>query len=54
MRLLFLIQAQSKGYKYLSSFALRDVIQERVKRNEKIEFVRQFDPERWDYYRIKL
>ncbi|MDE1726666.1 MAG: hypothetical protein KGH89_05310 [Thaumarchaeota archaeon] len=54
MRLLFLMQAQSKGYKYLSSFALRDVVQERMKRNEKIEFVRQFDPERWDYYRVKL
>ncbi len=54
MRLLFLMQAHSKGYKYLSSFALRDVIQERMKRNEKIEFVKQFDPERWDYYRVKL
>ncbi|MDE1829038.1 MAG: HD domain-containing protein [Thaumarchaeota archaeon] len=54
MRLLFLMQAQSKGYKYLSSFALRDVIKERIKRNERIEFVKQFDPERWDYYRVKL
>ncbi|NHI02563.1 hypothetical protein DYY67_0602 [Candidatus Nitrosotalea sp. TS] len=54
MRQLFLMQSQSKGYKYLASFALRDVIQERKKRNEKIEFVRQFDPERWDYYRVKL
>ena len=54
MRLLFLMQAQSKGYRYLSSFALRDVIKERIRRNEKIEFVKQFDPERWDYYRVKL
>ncbi|MGI0047105.1 MAG: HD domain-containing protein [Nitrosotalea sp.] len=54
MRQLFLMQAQSKKYKYLSSFALRDVIQERMKRNERIEFVKQFDPERWDYYRVKL
>ncbi len=54
MRLLFFMQAQSKGYKYLSSFALRDVIKERIKRNERIEFVKQFDPERWDYYRVKL
>lgn len=54
MRLMFLMQAQSKRYKYLSSFALRDVIQERIRRNDKIEFVRQFDPERWDYYRVKL
>ena len=54
IRLLFLMQAQSKGYKYLSGFALRDVIEERVRRNEKIEFVKQFDPERWDYYRVRL
>lgn len=54
MRLLFLMQAQSKEYEYLSSFALRDVIKERIKRNEKIEFVKEFDPERWDYYRVKL
>ena len=54
MRLLLTMQAEAKGYKYLTSFALRDVIQNRIKRNEKIEFVKQFDPERWDYYRIKL
>ncbi len=54
MRLLFNMQAQSKGYKYLTSFALRDVIASRIKRNEPIEFVRQFDPERWDYYRVAL
>lgn len=54
MRLLFWMQAQSKGYKYLASFTLRDVIEKRMKRNEKIEFVKQFDPERWDYYRVRL
>ena len=54
MRLLFTMQAEAKGYKYLTSFALRDVIQKRINRNEKIEFVKQFDPERWDYYRCKL
>lgn len=54
MRLLFNMQAQAKGYKYLTSFALRDVIASRIKRNEPIEFVKQFDPERWDYYRLAL
>jgi len=54
IRLLFTMQAQSKKYKYLTSFALREVIQNRIERNEEIEFVKQFDPERWDYYRIKL
>ena len=54
MRLLFNMQAQAKGFKYLTSFALRDVISSRIKRREQIEFVRQFDPERWDYYRSRL
>ncbi len=54
MRLLFNMQAQAKGYKFLTSFALRDVISSRIKRREPIEFVKQFDPERWDYYRIAL
>jgi hypothetical protein len=54
MRLLFTMQAHAKRYKYLSSFALREVVQNRIKRNEEIEFVKQFDPERWDYYRIRL
>jgi len=54
IRHLFTMQAQSKKYKYLTSFALREVIQNRIDKNEEIEFVKQFDPERWDYYRIKL
>jgi len=54
MRLLFNMQSLAKGYKYLTSFALRDVISSRVKRGEEIEFVKQFDPERWDYYRREL
>ncbi|HSD04199.1 MAG TPA: hypothetical protein VLB45_00400 [Nitrosopumilaceae archaeon] len=54
MRLLFTMQAEAKSYRYLTSFALRDVIENRMKRNEEIEFVKQFDPERWDYYRIRL
>ena len=48
------MQAQSKKYKYLTGFALREVIQNRIDKNEEIEFVKQFDPERWDYYRVKL
>ena len=54
MRSLFNMQAQAKGYKFLTSFALRDVISSRIKRKEQIEFVKQFDPERWDYYRTLL
>ena len=54
MRLLFTMQAEAKGYKYLTSFAPRVVIEDRIKRNEKIEFVKQIPLERWDYYRLKL
>ena len=54
MRHLFTMQAHSMNYKYLTSFALRDVIQKRIDAQEKAEFVTKFDPERWDYYRIEL
>ncbi|MFQ5475639.1 MAG: HD domain-containing protein [Nitrosopumilus sp.] len=51
MRHLFIMQSNSMKYKYLTSFALRDVIRARVDK-EQAEFVTLFDPERWDYYRI--
>jgi len=53
MRHLFIMQAYSMKYKYLTSFALRDVIKARID-SERAEFVNLFDPERWDYYRIKI
>ena len=53
MRHMFILQAHAKKFKNLTSFALRDVIKARIGR-ENAEFVAQFDPERWDYYRIKL
>ncbi|MGD2106206.1 MAG: HD domain-containing protein [Nitrosopumilaceae archaeon] len=53
MRHMFIMQANAKKFKFLTSFALRDVIRARVDK-EKAEFVTLFDPERWDYYRIRL
>ena len=53
MRHLFIMQAHSMKYRYLTSFALRDVIRTRITK-EQAEFVTLFDPERWDYYRIKI
>ena len=53
MRHMFVMQAHSKKFKYLTSFALRDVINARIEK-EQAEFVAQFDPERWDYYRIRI
>ena len=54
IRQLFLMQVQSQGYQYMTSFAMRDVIQYRIKNEPGIEFVKKFDPERWDYYRMTL
>ena len=53
MRHMFVMQAHSMKYKYMTSFALRDVIRARIDKEE-AEFVQVFDPERWDYYRVKL
>lgn len=53
MRHMFVLQSHSLKYKYLTSFALRDVIRARINKEE-AEFVTLFDPERWDYYRVKL
>ena len=36
----------------MTSFAMRDVIQHRKKNEKTIEFVKKFDPEKWDYYRV--
>ncbi len=54
MRHLFAMQSHAKKFKFLTSFALRDVISKRVNSAEKAEFVFKFDPERWDYYRISI
>ena len=53
MRNTFIMEAGSRKYKYLTSFALRDVVSYRIGK-EKAKFVAQFDPERWDYYRISI
>ena len=53
MRHMFIMQSHSMKYKYMTSFALRDVIRARIDK-EQAEFVTLFDPERWDYYRIKI
>ena len=54
LRHLFIMQAHAKKYKYLTSFALREVIKNLAKSHDEAKFVKQFDPERWDYYRIEL
>jgi len=53
MRHMFIMQAHSMKCKFMTSFALRDVIRARIDKEE-AEFVQMFDPERWDYYRVRL
>ena len=53
IRHMFIMQAHSMKYKFMTSFALRDVIRARIDKEE-AEFVQVFDPERWDYYRVRL
>ena len=52
VRQLFMMQVQSKGYKYMTSFAMREVIEHRIKNDKNVEFVKKFNPEKWDYYRV--
>ena len=54
LRQLFMMQVQSKGYKFMTSFAMRDVIDERKENEKNVVFVKKFDPERWDYFRVTL
>ncbi len=54
LRQLFMMQVQSKGYKFMTSFAMRDVIDERKENDKNVVFVKKFDPERWDYFRVTL
>ena len=54
LRQLFMMQVQSKGYKFMTSFAMRDVIDERKENDKNVVFVKKFNPERWDYFRVTL
>jgi len=53
LKKVFSLLANTKGYKYLTSFTIRDLIQEKTD-TENIDFVMLFDPEHWDYYRVDL
>lgn len=54
MRHMFVMQAHTMNYDYVTSFAQRNVIQKRIDDKQRVEFVTLFDPERWDYYRMTL
>jgi hypothetical protein len=59
LRLKFLQEAKKRGYKYVSAYAHRNVIERRMMRvgerePEPIQLVRKYDPDRLDYYRLDL
>ncbi len=53
LRNLFISEAKSANFKYLSSFSLRTLIEKR-KKTEQVKHHQQFNPEHMDYYRILL
>ena len=53
LRKTFSLTANTQRYRYLTSFALRDLIQKKMG-SENVEFVTMIDPEHWDYYRVDL
>lgn len=53
-RKLFTKIAKEKGFDYLTSLQHRDVIQKRIDRKDPVEFVQKLNPERLDYFRVKL
>ena len=54
MRKMFREEAKKRKYDYLTGLQSREVIQNRINREDSIEFVQQLNPERLDYYRITL
>ena len=54
IRQLFMMQVHSQGFLFMTSFAMREVIEYIIKQEDGIKFIKKFDPERWDYYQVKL
>jgi hypothetical protein len=54
LRLRFLGEASRRGYRFVTGYAHRDVIMQRVKKGEKIDIVQRYDPDMLDYYRADL
>jgi len=54
LRLKFLGEASRRGYRFVTGYAHRDVIMQRVKKGEKIEIVQRYDPDMLDFYMTDL
>jgi hypothetical protein len=54
LRMRFLREASRRGYRYVTGYAHREVILQRMKRGEKISIVQEYNPDMLDYYRVDL
>ncbi len=54
LRYSFIFEAKRRGYRYLTAYTHRSVIEERIARGEPIEIVCRYNPDRYDYYRYDL
>lgn len=54
LRLRFFGEASKRGYAFVTGYAHREVIMQRVKKGEKMEIVQKYDPDMLDYYRADL
>jgi hypothetical protein len=54
LRRTFLNEAKKSGYKFVSAYAHRNVIERRMTRGEPVQIVCRYDPDRLDYYRLIL
>ncbi len=54
LRYRFILEAKARGYMYLTAYAHRRVIEERISKGEPIEVICRYNPDRYDYYRYDL
>jgi hypothetical protein len=54
LRMRFLEEAIKHGYRFVTGYAHRDVIIQRITRGENIQVVQKYDPDKLDYYRVDL
>ena len=54
LRMRYLDEAIKHGYRFVTGYAHRDVVIQRITRGESTEIVQKYDPDKLDYYRVDL
>jgi hypothetical protein len=54
LRMKFLSEAKSNGYKFVTGYVHRDVLIRRINNGEPIRIIQRYDPDKLDYYRLYL